>query len=66
MVIIVLNMIAMTIIIVSIVIVLIVSIIIIQHNDNHDYHDSNFDKTTNLYKELTDSNIDQDVLFFLS
>ncbi len=23
----------------------------------------NFDKTTNLYKELTDSNIDQDVLF---
>ena len=34
---------------------------IIDRND--DYHDSNFDKTTNLYKELTDSNIDQDVLF---
>ncbi|WP_210129987.1 MMPL family transporter [Staphylococcus sp. GDX8P54P] len=34
-----------------------------QYNDRHHEHDSNFDKTTNLYKELTDSNVDQDVLF---
>ncbi|WP_415425094.1 MMPL family transporter [Staphylococcus borealis] len=33
------------------------------YNDRHHEHNSNFDKTTHLYKELTDSNIDQDVLF---
>ena len=39
-------------------------IVTIDHqNDNHDYHDSNFDKTTNLYKELTDSNMIKHVLF---